>query len=693
MNIILIYNNLQTMKTNSLLNGIFVAVLMAICSPSMGSETEVTKTVKVTASRVEQDLMDVPMSVSVMTVEDIKHSSAKSVGELLEDLPGVRINNDGGQGIKRVSIRGDSTFHTTLLIDGQKLTEQKSMSGIPLLISPSDIERIEVVRGPASVLYGSDALGGVINIITKKDADKPFQADVSVGYTSATEGVDGSVSFRGNYEGWHYRLSAGFEQNNELRTPEGRAYNSYFDSRNVGGIISYDITKDWNAGISLDYYKLKFGSGDVNTPYFAVDVPSWERTKVGVFTEARNVNKYLSKLRADAFYQRNDKEMVNTIYMFRASDSNYGRLFPIADNKLDQYGFNLQSDWQLGANNLLIVGYEFNYDRLRADSDLVIDMKMPYMVMSYLSSSTNYKGYQMSNAVFANIENSLPADFTLNYGVRYTWVRSHVNITDNLAGAGIPTDDRSDSKAVFNVGLVWRGLDDLAFRLNYAQGYKFPLLQNLYVDTSMGQTGVTYSNQNLKPETSDNFEFGIRWAREGIKVDAAAFLNLADDYIDALYNAALGADQYQNVAKAKTFGIELDASWKLGKTGIEPYAVFTWMRRQFKQDGFKTYDSGTPELFTRYGVRWSGNVQSFGVRTDVYARSQTASDYKTSDGSSDYHLGGATTFNITGGVDFGPKKQYSLDVGLYNIFDKAWRQETSIYEPGRYFAAKLNASF
>lgn len=89
--------------------------------------------VYVTATRVEKELQDVPMSVSVMTSEDIKRSPARTIGELLQDIPGVEINNSGGQGFKRISIRGESPNRVLILIDGQKLVENKSMDGTPLV--------------------------------------------------------------------------------------------------------------------------------------------------------------------------------------------------------------------------------------------------------------------------------------------------------------------------------------------------------------------------------------------------------------------------------------------------------------------------------------------------------------------------------------------------------------------------------
>jgi hemoglobin/transferrin/lactoferrin receptor protein len=671
--------------------------LAAVFAQGFDAHAEEAKsdTVTVTASRVEQDLQDVNMSVSVITADQIKHSSAKSVGEILEDVPGVRINNDGGQGIKRVSIRGEDAFRTLVMIDGQKIAEHKSMSGSPLMINPADIERIEVIKGPASVFYGSDAIGGAINIITKKGADKPFTGTASFGYNGSSQGTNGNIGFQGGINGWKYRLSAGYEHNNELRTPEGHVPNTYFDSRNVGGALSYDINKDWTVGAGLDYYRFKFGSSSISdSSTVMVDVPKWERTKVNAYTEGHNLTSWFTKLRADAFYQKSKKDMINTVTV-QMTPIMTMRQIPFANNDMDQYGVSLQADFQLGKNNYLVAGYELNYDKLNADSKTNMEMISSRLgtVYSGTTKFDNYDGYQMSNAVFAAMETTLPADFTLNYGVRYTYVQSDMDLKSRLTGEAQSYDKTHDGKAVFNAGLTWRGVDDLALRFNYAQGYRFPILQHLYVDTNMGQMSTTYSNPDLKPETSDNFELGARWMRGGVKIDTAVFFNTADDYISTLWNAKLGGYQYQNVAKAKTFGWETDASFKLGDTGFEPYGVVTVMRRQFKSDGFKTWDSATPAFFARYGVKWAGTFKEVGLRGDLYARSTTKTDYKTKSGSDDYHLGGATTLNFTAGVDFGPKKMFSLDAGLYNIFDKSWKQDTSIYEPGRYFAAKLTGTF
>lgn len=702
----------QICALSAISTAVISAFAVSVASAQEVTALEQTEPVKVTASRVEQELMDVNMSVSVITEDQIRHSNARNIGELLETIPGVRIQNDGSQGMKRVSIRGENAFRTLILIDGQKVAEHKSMSGAPMLIDPAMVERVEVIKGPASVLYGSDAIGGVINIITKKGGNKPVQGEVSAGMNTSSSGKSAAASIYGGKNGWNYRLSAAIEDNGNLETPKGEMPNTYFRSKNVGGFLSYDITPDATVGGTLDYYDLEFGSTAYGMPDFAVDVPKWNRTKSAVFTEVKNISQVFKRLRADAYYQRSNKSMINTVggvwtqgavngflaegftepalNMFGVKVGNSFVMKPYADNTLDQYGFSLQTDFQLGDKNYLIAGYEVSYDDLNAHSWNLGSNVLPMML-----TDKNYDGYQLTNAIFASMESSLPGDFTLNYGARYTWVKTDMDMTNNKYPERSSSGNSSDGKAVFNAGLLWHGVTNLTLRANFSQGYRSPILQELYVDTSMGQSSsITYANPNLKPETSNNFEVGARWNTARLTTDFAIFYSDADDYIATLYNVSKKAYQYTNVASAKTFGAELTAAYKILETGFEPYASLTWIRRQFDDgQGFKTFDSATPELMARYGVRWNGEYQGLGLRSDLYARSYSKTKYKESTGESNYNLAGYTTLNLTGGVSFGPQKQYSLDVGLYNIFDIAYREQTAIYEPGRYAAVKLNARF
>ena len=202
----------------------------------------------------------------------------------------------------------------------------------------------------------------------------------------------------------------------------------------------------------MDYYDLEFGSSDVNTPGFTVDVPKWSRFKTAAFGEFRNISDAFVRLRTDAFYQKSKKDMVNSVPGSMGSMSYVVQ--PMAYNTTDQYGFSLQTDWQLGERNYLIAGYELSYDDLSAQS--ITQMTMPMMTM--VMGNKLYDGYQMTNAVYASMETQLPADVTLTYGARYTWVKTDMDSRDVKKAGDWKNANQSDGKLIFNAGLLWLSL-------------------------------------------------------------------------------------------------------------------------------------------------------------------------------------------------------------------------------------------
>ena len=685
------------MKNTHALSGVAAAIALALSAGVVSAEDVVqTETVHVTASRVEQELLDVPMSVSVMTSEDIERESGKTVADYLDSIPGVEVQNDGSQGLKRIQIRGESTFRTLVMIDGQKVSEHKSMSGTPILVDPSQIERIEVIKGPASVLYGSDAIGGAVNIITKKGGRKPFEGYVTGGLDTSASGKTLAGGVAGHVNGWSYRINGSVEDFGELDTPVGKVENTEFTSRSGSLFLTYDINENIQVGGTFDTYDLESKSANQigilegSMRDFYVDIPEWKRSKGALFVDMKNLTDNLVRLRLDTFYQKTTKEMENLVQptAMPLSMQNW------ADNDLRQTGFSVQSDWQLG-EHYLVAGYEYSHDDLDAQSRFT-------MAGGMMDTRESYDAKQETHSVYASAESPVTDEFTLNYGVRYTWVSGEATMKgqEHGMGGGAPygeKNDASDGHAVFNLGAVWRVLDDVALRASWAQGYRYPTMQELYITTQMGG-GIAYANPDLKPETSDNFEVGVRWESERVSLDAALFYNMADDYITDVTVGTSGMysqiTRFMNVGEATTYGLETTLSYAL-PYDLEPYVNLTLMRRKFEQNGISTYDSGTPEITSRLGVKWTPEWNGLHIRTDAYADVMSASDSSNLDPTDEEitHIGGATTFNLTGGVSFGKDDAYALDAGFYNIFDKKYTKSGSLYEPGRYFAVKFNAKF
>lgn len=644
--------------------------------------------VVVSAARVEKTLADVNMSVSVIDSKEIqRNAQAKTVADLLESMvPGLRINNDGAQGIDRIKIRGEDAFRTVVMVDGIRISEQKSMSGVPLLISSSQIERIEVIRGPASVLYGSDAIGGVINIITKKDSNAAFEAEVSAGYNSSASGKDLSASIAGGINGWQYRLSVSSQDYGNLETPIGEMPNTNFNAKSFDAFLSYAIDSNKTIGTSLSHYDLDFMAGSITyaAEDFYVDVPQWERTRGAVFAEFKDLNDTLARLRIDSSYEQNTKYMDN--YVHTSPLMPYG-ITSYADNELKTASVSVQADWVINDSNYLITGYEFSHDSLDADSSTFLKSMWP-VLPSRWSKKENYEGSQARHSVFASMESALMDRLVANYGVRYTWVSNEMDIHDDLA-----LSDKSfsshDGKAVFNLGLSHKLTQDLTVRANWSQGYRSPILQELFIDTSMGGA-ITLANPDLKAETSDTYELGLRYQNQRVSIDTSLFYSQADDYIATIQKGAYY--QYENMAVAKTLGLELDTRLQLGQ--FQPYAVVTLLKRKYEENGVSSTKTGTPRLTARYGLRYDGS--SYGVQwgVDAYAVSQTATESWNFDKNTlEARYGGTTTLNLAASASFGPKNAYNLDFGLYNITDRLYQNNAAIYEAGRHFAVKMNVQF
>lgn len=719
-----------------LMSGMFVS------APNVSAEETVKSgNVYVTATRIEKELQDVPMSVTVMTSEDVKHSTARSVGELLQDVPGVQVQSDGSQGLKRISIRGENAFRTLVLIDGQKISEHKSMSGAPILIDPARIERIEVIKGPASVLYGSDAIGGVINIITKKGGKKALEGNAYVEYSGASEGFTEGLSVAGAKNGWEYRLSGSYADHGNIHTPIGTFDNTGFRQKDFSGFLSKEINEHLVIGGAVDYFKGSFNSTsleqalDPNADFF-VNVPGWTRQKYSAFVELKDLTDYLPRVRVDAYYQDSQKQMRNFIgnYYHKGDKFEFNGM-PItlskdghmiidntADNTIITKGASIQADWQLGENHYLITGYDIAYDELESFGDSGLNQKLPFNMgpmPTQMAMNTHtfkyYDGTQLSQSLFASMETYLPYDFTLSYGVRWTHVKTELTrgdeykygtlttpvpgrppvIYDGKRSGGAMLGSDSNSRPVFNVGLVWTGIENLALRATWAQGFRVPNLTEKYVGSAMGG-GTIIGNPNLDPETSNNFEVGARWNNGVTNLDLAFFYAISDNYI-ARFEMKPNEFHFQNVSKATTFGSELALSHDINTSFAKftPYTTITWMRREFDDGkGFTTYKTDNPNLVGRYGLRMEKAInENLDITADLYGRSQSATESETASHENDNVIGGFTTANFAMGVDFGKDKKYNVTAEVLNIFDKEYKYTDAMLEPGVHFNLKLNMNF
>ncbi|WP_027339288.1 TonB-dependent receptor plug domain-containing protein [Halonatronum saccharophilum] len=208
--------------------------------------------VVVTASRYEELLSETFTSIEIIREEEIRERSVENVGDLLRDVSGVNINdNAGASGVKTISIRGSASEQVLVLIDGQPINEVQG-GGIDLSLIPIEqIERIEVLKGPASAIYGANALGGVVNIITKRGT-LDSQTTIKAGFASFD-----TQSY--NLSHYNQQGDLGYSLNLNKKSSDGHRENSDLDQKNLFVRFDYPLSDSIDTRLSIQYDKADKG--------------------------------------------------------------------------------------------------------------------------------------------------------------------------------------------------------------------------------------------------------------------------------------------------------------------------------------------------------------------------------------------------------------------------------------------------
>ncbi|WP_156909255.1 TonB-dependent receptor [Ottowia thiooxydans] len=636
--------------------GFYIAISPAFAQADVQS----LETVTVIGTGLPTEVLRNPASITVISAETIEQTAPVSVATLLRDVPGVQISEEG---IERISIRGETARRVAILIDGQKLTDHTNY-GQPVLVDPTTIERIEVVRGSSSVVSGSAAIGGVINIITKRGAGKPFSLSTTAGYMSATRGYRASASASGTVNAGpgqlDYNLSLGKMRQGDRRTPDGTLSPSDVEDRNIAGHLGYRL--------GPHYFGLKAQAFDlaanvyVGQPNFLISLPHRDLRKTGLFYEGTQLTPWLTKLSANLYRQTIDRDFRNDV-----STAAGPLRIRVLSTSLDQQttnGANLRAEMKFSARSRTVAGIEWEDDGLTADKTTNTTRTPPGTTTKTLRFDD---AKTRSFSVFGQHEITLSDQLTATIGARGSRVNSDLraSATNGIANT---TSSGSDSKFLGSAGLVWSPSKHLALRANISQGYIYPTLGQLFLTTTGG--GVTLTgNPNLKPETSTTYELGARYAAGGTVLDATLFHARAKDYIATVSSGAIGS--YENVDAAHSTGVELYAEHALGVWGLTPYTSFAAMSRQLRYgNGYQTNDGGSPSFAGKIGLRKDWRWGRTGGSVDLYVRGESKVSLRDNSGAVSGSASGYGTLNLRAHAEMA--NGFSLVAELNNLTNRRY---------------------
>lgn len=529
--------------------------------------------VVVTASRAQEAKRELSANVTVISEAEIKASPASTLADLMQqqgffvvttgDTTNIQIRGYGS-----LSMANEPENTVLTLLNGRRIG-----SANLALLGLANVERIEIIRGPSAVQYGSSALGGVINVITKRGQEGKPNASFEIG--GGSNGlVREKLAVGGAVGGFDYSVGATNYSRNDVTTSEfGRWYHTDVDHNTMGFVdLGYTIAK--NHRIGLSHYQ-----GDVasNLPTASGGIRD-NNTPAAPYGEYRKKNKSTTLSYAGS---TEDKAFDwSTSYTEGREDSEYKSYG--YTNFIENRIFNVQA------------GYNGSLFSLSAGFD-----SLEYN--AYASNAPTKPKMADDGVYFAGKLRLLDERLIFSVGGRY----------DNYENTSREGNSYKDNHYGGSYGVAWLPAEGFKLRANYAEGFKMPSTKQVG-----GEAPWYAGNPGLMPEIGKTWEFGADVYWRSVAASLTYFNSKYENKIIALYVPALGKYQYQNLKNAELSGVEGSLRADLGKEfglnySLSPFASFTWLETRKTTDTtqFITYNGSkidtlpnTPEWMFSYGV-------------------------------------------------------------------------------------------
>lgn len=614
-------------------------IVPVFASPAPGDGPD---TIVVTATRIPTPELEVASSISVITADDIAARQLQTLPEVLKDVPGLNVVQTGGPGGQTsVFTRGTNSNHTKVLVDGIDISDPSSPSGTfdfgPFLAQ--DIQTVEVLRGPQSGLYGSDAIGGVINVITKSGLGPlQFNARAEAGSFN-TFNQSGSLS--GSLEGFHYAASVAHLHSGatpvtplDLLAPGERRIDDYDDNLTGSTKLGLKVTENFDLGLVARYTDSHLRLTGDNFATFPA-TPDAQQS-------ANSTRQYYVRATGHLLALKGALEQslgvaLSNIKSFETSPDN-----PESDFFGERVKFDWQGNIRLGGGEKLVLGAEHQRD----------EMTVPLSAASTIDSG------------FVELQSSISDVIFNTLSVRY----------DN--------NDRFGGKATYRVAPAYL-IQETATKLkaSVGTGFKAPTLSQMFQNfPAFGFFG----NPNLKPESSLGYDFGFEQAlmSDRVRFGATYFRN---DIKNLIANNQTFSS-YANVGRAVTQGVESFVSYR-------PVPQLSW-RLDY------TYTQATDDILHQELLRRPKHKGSLNADWQASSRlSLNATLLSLSswiDGNRDFSVPrltapGFTTLNVAAG--YGISGNWSVFGRIDNLFNRHYQNPVGFLQPSAGVFAGINSRF
>lgn len=642
--------------------------------------------VVVTGTGTERLLRNAPVQTEVISRKMLDSYGGKSIEDILGGLTSSFAFSEGDMG-SQMQLGGLGNSYILILVDGKRLHGDVGGENDLGLIDPHNIERIEIVKGAQSALYGSDAMAGVVNIITKKHADSGLFVENTTRYGSHNDmrqhdGFGFRVGKWSSYTNFQLQHNDGW-QNTAEQYAEGKVLTdtrtkttNRFTNWQIAERMTYSLRKDIELYAEGSYYTKRIYR-PTNGKYPSCDVYTYD-------------------------------------LLYRNGSAALGGKWNINAKKKDVLTFDV--DWNLHDYYYRYTARTYEYVKLIGEQ--YGDMNGEWYSVPYYKGQKNLQSDQQRVMAQAKSVLHLPHANTLNSGVEYRYDYLHApQRTDNGSAsdwtAAAYVQDEFDMLRWFNLtaGLRFVGnenfgvrltpkvstmfsIGDVRLRLGWSQGFKTPQVKEMhyrYLHVMGSSTFFNMGNESLKPQTSNYFSGGAEYRGQRLTMSVTGYYNKLDNMI-ALVNvpieeippgitsAYLGdgsenvqARMYKNMEDAKTWGVDVNASYKIC-SGLDVNASYSYLDTKAH-----LYDSAHDKLkeVTIDGMahhKWSASAVyahrfsgSYKMGANLSVRGSSTRMYENNGNGKAFQLWRVNTTHDIGRE--GKPTAYRVEFGVDNIFN------------------------
>ncbi len=663
---------------------VVVPVLVLAGEPESGT---ILDEVVVTATRSTESIKKIPAKVEVIDHQNIELTTGETVTEQLKKNSSIGVIEYPGA-LAGIGIRGfrpefsGITKHSLILINGRPAGATNLAT-----ILVDNIERIEVLKGPASSLYGGEAMGGVVNIITKKNTGK-LTGMAEAGFGSFSTNFQKAAVGGRLGERFDFDVSARrFEQADDFKMGNGNTRaNTSYKTRNGGLRLGADLGEAWRIDVSGDVYQGR----DIETPgdIFNGDSKPGEK----------DIDRYGLDLTVGGQLGA-DNNLSLTTYKTNETSESYKRYIgwatPVAvaayrsyDSEIDWFGVQLKDEYSW-AGHRFIVGFDYqDIDKASRSYNQDGTRKAPY---SPDEGRENLAGY--IETIWSLLDNRL----TVTLGGRYDTFKVETKATPYKTDFTPNSEDFSTFSP--RAGLNYRF--DSGVRLHTTLGKAFvpPTAAQLagYAETVVGGvTMITRGNANIDPETSTTYDFGVGYDRPewGLSLDVTYFHTDVDDKIIRVTSGTVTT--YENSLGAEMEGLETTLSFDIGAplNWDRSLSFFVNSTHMFKAEEEQS-DGTTKDIYNvaKYTVNYGALYDDGRITGKLQFRNQGKmkdTDWNAA-GYPEIEYPSFTVADLAVGVNFFDHHNLSLKVD--NLFDEHYFEKKGFPKPGRAFYAGYRYEF